>query len=46
MYFPTEIAKQYDIAVEIDGTTIVINHNYTLAPVRQAILQTHFLMIG
>ena len=40
MYFPTEIAKQYDIAVEINGTMVVVNHNYTLTPVRQEILQT------
>ncbi len=40
MYFPTETAQQYTIDVEVDGTTVVVNHNYTLTPVRQAILQT------
>ncbi len=40
MYFPTEVAQHFNIDVEIDGTTIVVNHNYTLTPVRQAILQT------
>ncbi len=40
MYFPTEIAQQYTIALEVDSTTIVVKHNYTLTPVRQAILQT------
>ena len=39
MYFPTEIAKHYDIAVEAEGTTLVVNSDYTLTPVRQAILQ-------
>ena len=40
MYFPQEIARQYTIAIKVDDTTIVVNHNYVLTPVREAILQT------
>ena len=40
MYFPTEIAQDYTVTVYIEGTTIVISHNYSLTPIRQAILQT------
>ena len=40
MYFPTEIAQDYIVAVHIEDTTIVVNHNYSLTPIRQAILQT------
>ena len=40
MYFPAEIAQQYTISVEVDGTTIIVNHNYSLTPVRRAILHT------
>jgi len=40
MYFPKGTAQDYDIAVHIDDATIVVNHNYMLTPVRQAILQT------
>ncbi len=38
MYFPTEIAQSHTIAVHVEGTTIVVNHDYRLPPVRQAIL--------
>ncbi len=40
MYFPREIAQTYRIAVDVSETTIVVNHGYTLTPVRQAILST------
>ncbi|GAC1642585.1 MAG: hypothetical protein NVS4B12_05960 [Ktedonobacteraceae bacterium] len=40
MYFPLEVAQRYHIAVHIDHETIVVHHNYTLTPIRQAILQT------
>jgi len=40
MYFPVETAQQYHIGVDIDNTTIIVNHGYILAPVRQALLST------
>jgi len=40
MYFPVETAQQYHIGVDIDNTTIIVNHDYTLTPVRQALLST------
>ena len=40
MYFPAEIAQQYDITVRFDGVTIFVDHDYTLTPVRRAVLQT------
>ena len=40
MYFPVEAAQRYSINVMLDNTTIVVNHDYTLTPVRQAMLQT------
>jgi len=40
MYFPVETAQTYSIRVAVENTTIVVNHDYTLTPVRQAILQT------
>jgi hypothetical protein len=38
MYFPGEIAQTFRIAVDVSETTIVINHDYSLTPVRQEIL--------
>ncbi len=40
MYFPQEVARDLHLAVEVRDTTINIEHDYTLAPVRQAILAT------
>jgi hypothetical protein len=40
MYFPQDIAGNLQLSVSIRGMTIFIEHNYTLTPVRQAILQT------
>ena len=40
MYFPTETSQRYIVAVHIESTTIVVNHNYSLTPIRHAILQT------
>jgi len=40
MYFPQEIARDLHLTVTVHGTTIVIEHDYTLTPVRQAILAT------
>ncbi|GAC1392837.1 MAG: hypothetical protein NVS4B11_19040 [Ktedonobacteraceae bacterium] len=40
MYFPLEAAQACHIAISVDNTTIVVNHDYTLTPIRQAILQT------
>jgi phosphoglycolate phosphatase-like HAD superfamily hydrolase len=46
MYFPDDIAQDLQLTVSKRDMTITIEHNYTLTPVRQAILQTkveHFL---
>ena len=40
MYFPMEIARDLTIAVHVDGTTLVVNHDYRLPLIRQAILRT------
>jgi len=40
MYFPQEIARDLHLTVTVRGTTIVIEHDYALTPVRQAILAT------
>ncbi len=40
MYFPQEIARDLHLTVTVRGTTIVIEHDYTLTPVRRAILAT------
>jgi len=39
MYFPHDIARHLHIAISVHETTIILEHNYTLTPVRQAILQ-------
>ena len=39
MYFPHDIAQNLHIAVSVHETAIILEHNYTLTPVRQAILQ-------
>lgn len=40
MYFPQEIARDLQLSVSLADTTISIEHNYALTPIRQAILQT------
>ena len=40
MYFPHAIAQDLQLTVSRSGMTITIEENYTLTPVRQAILQT------
>lgn len=40
MYFPQDVAQSLELTVSKQGITINIEHNYTLAYVRQAILQT------
>jgi hypothetical protein len=40
MYFSFEIAKTLDMQVRIEGSTLIVEHNYTLTPVRQALLRT------
>ena len=40
MYFPQEIARDLHLTVTVGDTTIIVEHDYTLAPVRQAIVAT------
>ncbi len=40
MYFPHDIAQDLQLTVSKHDMTITIEHNYTLTPVRQAMLQT------
>ena len=40
MYFPQTIAQDMQLTVSRNGMTITVEDNYTLTPVRQAILQT------
>ena|SRR5215469_1806012 len=47
MYFPHDVARELHLSVTIRNATLIIEHDYTLTPVRQAILQTkieHLLM--
>src|SRR6266536_20521 len=40
MYFPSDIAQDLQLTVSKRDMTITVEHNYTLAPVRRAILRT------
>jgi hypothetical protein len=40
MYFPDSISQDLQLTVSKRGTTIIVEENYSLTPVRQAILQT------
>jgi len=40
MYFPFDVARDLNLSVSVQNSTITVEHNYTLTPVRQAILQT------
>ncbi|GHO82937.1 HAD family hydrolase [Dictyobacter formicarum] len=40
MYFPQEIERELSIAVQVQDKRIIVEHNYALTPVRQAILDT------
>ena len=40
MYFPHTIAQDLQLAISRRGMTIIVEENYTLTPIRQAILQT------
>jgi hypothetical protein len=40
MYFPQEVMRDLQLSVSLQGTRIVIEHNYELAPVRTALLET------
>jgi len=40
MYFPYDIARELHLSVTIRDATLIIEHDYALMPVRQAILQT------
>jgi phosphoglycolate phosphatase-like HAD superfamily hydrolase len=40
MYFPYDVARDLNLSVSVQNSTITVDHNYTLTPVRQAILQT------
>ncbi|GCF09493.1 HAD family hydrolase [Dictyobacter arantiisoli] len=47
MYFPQEVEQDLQISVHIEDSRIVIEHNYQVTPVRQAILatkRTHLIM--
>jgi phosphoglycolate phosphatase-like HAD superfamily hydrolase len=40
MYFPHTIAQDLQLAISRRGMTIIVEENYTLTPIRRAILQT------
>jgi len=40
MYFAQQVAQQLQLSVALRGATIYIEHNYTLAPIRQALWET------
>ncbi len=39
MYFPQEIARDLRLSVKREGERIIVEHNYRLTPIRQALLQ-------
>jgi phosphoglycolate phosphatase-like HAD superfamily hydrolase len=40
MYFPHDAARELHLSVTIRDATLIIEHDYTLTPARQALLQT------
>lgn len=40
MYFSHEVAQELDLSVTLRDTTVFIDHNYELTPLRQEMLQT------
>ncbi len=40
MYFSHDVARELHLSVTIRDATLIIEHDYTLTPVRQAIMQT------
>jgi phosphoglycolate phosphatase-like HAD superfamily hydrolase len=40
MYFPYDVARDLNLSVIVQNSTITVEHNYALTPIRQAILQT------
>lgn len=40
MYFTREIARDLQLSVKLEGERIIVEHNYRLTPIRQALLQT------
>jgi phosphoglycolate phosphatase-like HAD superfamily hydrolase len=40
MYFAYEVAQELELSVALRDTTVFIDHNYELTPLRQAMLQT------
>ncbi|GCE24641.1 hypothetical protein KDA_01250 [Dictyobacter alpinus] len=40
MYFPQEVEKGLQISIQVEDSHIIVEHNYVLTPVRQAILNT------
>jgi phosphoglycolate phosphatase-like HAD superfamily hydrolase len=40
MYFPYDIARDLNMSVVVGNSTIIVEHNYALTPIRQEILQT------
>jgi len=40
MYFPREVAQNLQLSVALRGEIIYVEHNYTLTPVRRALLAT------
>lgn len=40
MYFPFEIAQSLHMQVHVEDTKLIVDHNYVLTPVRQALLKT------
>ena len=39
MYFPIEVARDIQVAVEIRDTMLVVEHTFALTPLRSALLQ-------
>ena len=40
MYFPQEVAQEFELTVAVRGDTLFIEHTHEVSPIREAILQT------
>lgn len=42
MYFPTEVAQTLKLTIQVRGEQLIVEHNYDLTPIRQALLRTRY----
>jgi len=42
MYFPAEVARTLNLTIQVRGEQLILEHNYRLTPIRQALLRTRY----